>query len=129
MQATTHCDVSSYIAAQPAAAQALLQQIREAVQAAAPQAVECISYGIPTFKLGGKVVVHFAAFKNHIGFYATPTGHAAFAQELSAYKQGKGSVQFPLKQPLPLALITRIATFRAAQVAGTLPKKQPAKKN
>jgi uncharacterized protein YdhG (YjbR/CyaY superfamily) len=91
----------------------VLQQIRTAVTKAVPDAEETISYAIPTFKLNGISLVHFALFKNHIGFYATPTGHERFKTELSKYKQGKGSVQFPLDKPMPLELIAKIAQFRA----------------
>jgi len=99
----------------PAPTRELLGQVREAVRRAAPGATEGISYGMPAFKLNGKPLVYFAAFKNHIGFYATPTGHREFAAELAAYKQGKGSVQFPLDRPIPLALIERITRFRVCE--------------
>ena len=71
-----------------------------------------MSYGMPAYKLKGKPLVYFAGFKNHIGFYATPSGHTEFARELSKYKQGKGSVQFPIDQPMPLELISLIVQFR-----------------
>jgi uncharacterized protein YdhG (YjbR/CyaY superfamily) len=77
--------------------------------------VEAISYRMPTFKLNGKNLVHFAAFKNHIGFYPIPSGIEAFKEELSAYKQGKGSVQFPLDKPIPYELISRIVEFRVKE--------------
>lgn len=116
-------NIDSYIVGFPDGVQQILQQVRAAIKAAAPAAAEAISYGIPTFKLNDKNLVHFAAFKNHIGFYATPTGHGAFAEELSKYKQGKGSVQFPLDQPMPLDLITRIVQFRVQENLAK-PKKQ-----
>lgn len=78
-------------------------------------AEEGISYGMPAYKMNGRPLVYFAAFKNHIGFYATPTGHAAFAKELSGYKQGKGSVQFPVDEPMPLQLIADIVKFRVEE--------------
>ncbi|HNG88670.1 MAG TPA: DUF1801 domain-containing protein, partial [Saprospiraceae bacterium] len=81
------------------------------------EATERISYGIPTFYLKGPLV-HFAAFSRHIGFYATPAGHEAFAADLSRYKQGKGSVQFPFDQPLPLDLIERMVRYRVSQQGG-----------
>lgn len=81
----------------------------------APNAVESISYGMPGYKLNGKPLVYFAGYKAHIGLYATPSGHSEFAQELSVYKQGKGSVQFPLNQPMPYELIKRIILFRINQ--------------
>ncbi len=105
-------NIDQYIAAFPKNLQALLKEVRATIQKAAPDATEAISYGIPTFKLNGKNLVHFAGYKNHIGFYATPTGHEEFKKELSKYKQGKGSVQFPIEQPIPLALITRIVKYR-----------------
>lgn len=95
-----------------------MQAVRAAIQEAAPDAEECIAYGIPTYKQKGKAVVHFGGFKTHVGFYATPTGHAEFAEELGRYKQGRGSVQFPLSEPMPLDLIKRIVRFRLAEVSG-----------
>lgn len=107
-------DIDTYIAAFPENIQALLQEIRTTIRKAAPEATEAIKYAIPTFILNGNLV-HFAAFKNHIGFYPTPTGIDTFEKDLSAYKQGKGSVQFPLDQPMPLDLITRIVEYRVQQ--------------
>lgn len=115
--------IDDYIAGFPADTQKILQTIRTTIQKAAPEATETISYAIPTFSLNGKHLVHFAAFKNHIGFYATPTGHEAFAKELSKYKQGKGSVQFPIDEPMPLSLITKIVKFRLKVVKEKLKKK------
>lgn len=109
--------VSGYITGFPEATQAALQAVRTAILEAAPNSQECISYGIPTYKQG-KALVHFGGFKSHIGFYATPTGHEEFAEELSRYKQGKGSVQFPLNEPMPLELIKRIVQFRLTEVSG-----------
>lgn len=106
--------IDAYIAGFPKEIQQRLEEVRTAIRKAAPEARETISYAIPTFTLNGNLV-HFAAFKNHIGFYATPTGHEAFKEELSVYKQGKGSVQFPLEKPLPLNLISRIVKFRVEQ--------------
>ena len=91
-----------------------LQEIRAAIKSAAPNATEKISYQMPTFYLNGNLV-HFAAFKEHIGFYPTPSGIEAFQKELSIYKGAKGSVQFPLDEPMPLKLISRIVKFRAAE--------------
>ena len=91
-----------------------MQEIRAAIRETAPEAEEVISYQMPTFKLKGNLV-HFAAFKNHIGFYPTPTGIESFEKELSAYKGAKGSVQFPLDQPMPLDLIRRIVKLRVAE--------------
>lgn len=92
-----------------------MEQIRAIITKQAPEAVESISYGMPAFKLNGKPLVYYAGYKQHIGFYATPTGHTEFAQELSRFKQGKGSVQFPLDEPLPLDLIQRIVIFRVGE--------------
>jgi len=103
--------IDEYIASFPEDIQKLLEQMRATIHKAAPEAEEAISYQIPTFKLNGNLV-HFAAFKNHIGFYPTPNGIEEFEKELSVYKQGKGSVQFPLDKPLPLNLISRIVEFR-----------------
>ncbi|MEJ5995810.1 DUF1801 domain-containing protein [Pedobacter sp. Du54] len=104
--------IDEYIAGFPAHVQEQLQQIRETIQHAAPEATEKISYGMPTFYLNGNLI-HFAGYKNHIGLYPAPQGIDAFKEELSAYKGAKGSVQFPLNQPMPLDLIARITMFRA----------------
>ena len=106
--------IDAYIAGFPEDVQAILQQVRRTIHEAAPEATEAISYQMPTFKLHGNLV-HFGAFKNHIGFYPVPSGMAAFAAELAAYKQGKGSVQFPLNKPMPLDLIRRIVEFRVQE--------------
>jgi uncharacterized protein YdhG (YjbR/CyaY superfamily) len=106
--------IDEYIATFPAEIQKILQEIRAVVKAAAPDAQEKISYQMPTFFLSGNLV-HFAAFKNHIGFYPAPTGIEAFAQELSVYKGAKGSIQFPINKPMPLDLITKIVKYRVAE--------------
>jgi uncharacterized protein YdhG (YjbR/CyaY superfamily) len=108
-------NVSEYIRSFPEETQKLLEGIRKAIRQAAPQAVESISYGMPAYKLNGKPLVYFAGYEKHIGFYATPTGHSAFSEELSKFKQGKGSVQFPLDEPMPLELIARITKFRVEE--------------
>ena len=112
---TGYLQVDDYIQSFPAEVQQVLHEVRATVRNTAPQATEEISYGMPAYKVNGKPLVYFAAFKNHIGFYATPTGHEAFANELSKYKQGKGSVQFPLNQAMPLKLIARIVQYRLNQ--------------
>ena len=89
-----------------------LAQIRQIILKEAPEAVESISYGMPAYKTFGKPLVYFAGYAKHVGLYATPSGHEAFAKELAHYKQGKGSVQFPHNQPLPEDLIRRIVAFR-----------------
>jgi len=108
-------DVEAYINSFPPELQELLCQIRTVILRVAPEAEESISYGMPTYKINRKLLVYFAAFKKHIGFYATPTGHKEFANELSKYRQGKGSVQFPLDHPIPLDLIERITIFRVRE--------------
>ncbi len=107
--------IDEYIADFPVEIQSLLNDVRSTIKQAAPDAEESIGYGMPAFKTHGKPLVYFAAFKNHIGFYATPTGHAEFAKELSKYKQGKGSVQFQIDQPMPLELISQIVEFRVIE--------------
>ncbi|MFD2569303.1 iron chaperone [Spirosoma soli] len=107
-------DIDEYIAGFPTDVQKVLEQIRATIHEAAPDAKETIKYAMPAFTLSGNLVF-FAGFKNHIGFYATPTGHEAFKDELSVYKQGKGSVQFPLNKPMPLRLIAEIVKFREKQ--------------
>ena len=116
--------IDEYIAGFPKEVQAILEQVRATIRQVAPDAEEAISYGIPTFKLQKTNMVHFAGFKNHVGFYATPTGHEAFQEELSGFKQGKGSVQFPLDKPMPLDLIVRITQFRKEQILEKTAKKK-----
>ena len=106
--------IDEYIADFPPDVQDILQKIRATIRKAAPEAQEKISYQMPTFTLYGNLV-HFAAFKNHIGFYPIPSGIEAFKEDLSPYKQGKGSVQFPLDQPIPYDLIARITAFRVRE--------------
>src|SRR3989449_10486746 len=110
--------IDEYIKASPKDVQGLLQKLRLTIRKAAPEAVETISYQMPTFKLNGKGLVYFAVFKNHIGFYPIPSGIEAFKKELSPYKQGKGSVQFPIDQPIPYDLVRRIVTFRVTKISG-----------
>lgn len=106
--------IDEYIASFPKNVQAILKQLRKTIKAAAHTAEEKISYQMPTFYLNGNLV-HFAAFKEHIGFYPTPSGIEKFKKELSVYKGAKGSVQFPLDQPMPLDLIGRIVKFRVEE--------------
>lgn len=106
--------IDDYIATFPEDIQTILKSLRATIKAAAPDATEKFSYQLPTFFLNGNLV-HFAAFKNHIGFYPTPSGIEAFKDELSVYKGAKGSVQFPIDQPLPLELVSRIVKFRVAE--------------
>jgi uncharacterized protein YdhG (YjbR/CyaY superfamily) len=107
--------VDDYIATFADAIQEKLKQIRQIIKENAPEAVESISYGMPAYKVNKKPLVYFAGYAKHIGFYATPTGHEKFKQQLSRYKQGKGSVQFPLNEPLPVALIKEIVQFRLTE--------------
>jgi len=112
---TTPIDnVDEYIRGFLKETQEILEQIRTAIKKAAPEAEECISYKMPAYKYNG-VLVYFAGYKNHIGFYATPTGHKEFKKELSVYKEGKGSVQFTINEPMPLTLITKIVKFRVKE--------------
>lgn len=104
--------VEEYIANFPKHTQKLLHQMRELIRSNAPDAKEEISYGMPGYKLNKKPLVYFAGYDKHIGFYATPVGHSEFAEEFSKYKTGKGSVQFPIDQPLPEDLIVRVVKFR-----------------
>jgi len=105
--------IDEYIAAFPAEIQETLQNIRQVIRDAAPEASEAISYQMPTFKLNGNLV-HFAAFKDHIGFFPTPSGVEAYP-ELMQYKTGKGTLQFPLDQPIPYELIRRVVKFRVLE--------------
>ncbi|MGL2987597.1 iron chaperone [Flavobacterium sp. RSSA_27] len=107
--------VASYFAKFPEASQKRMQQIRALILEKAPEVQESISYGMPAYKTNGKPLIYYAAFKNHIGLYATPSGHTHFAAALSSYKQGKGSVQFPNDQPFPLDLIAEIIAFRVEE--------------
>jgi len=107
--------MDAYIASFPKEVRSILEKIRQTIRKAAPDAVEAISYQIPTFKLNGKNLVHFAAWKDHVGFYATPSGNAAFRKELSKYKVAKGSIQFPLEEPIPYDLVTRMVLFRVKE--------------
>jgi uncharacterized protein YdhG (YjbR/CyaY superfamily) len=116
--------IDEYIAEIPKDVQKMLEQIRATVKKTAPNAEETIKYGIPTFTLNGNLI-HFAGFAHHIGLYPTPSGIESFDKELSQYKQGKSSsVQFPLDQPLPLDLITRMVEFRAKKNTENAAKKK-----
>ena len=110
-------EIEAYVKQFPDNVQEILNTIRRLIQDNAPGADELFSYGMPAYKLNKKPLVYFAAFKNHIGFYATPSGQTAFQDELSKYKQGNGSVQFPLDKPIPYKLIERIVKFRVSEVS------------
>jgi len=109
-------DTDAYIASFPPRVQDRLREIRAAIRNAVPDAGEAIRYGIPTFRLDGANLVHFAAFSDHIGFFPTPSGIQRFREELSAYSLSKGTVRIPPEVPVPADLIGRIAKFRAGEV-------------
>ena len=103
--------IDEYISTFPADIQAILEKVRQAIQKAAPEATETISYGIPTFNLNGKHLVFFAGWKHHISLYPIPLGDEAFQQKISHYKRAKGTIQFPLDKPIPYDLVEQIVTF------------------
>lgn len=110
----TYNSVDDYITQFPSEVQSILTKLRQVIQETAPDAVEKISYQMPTFALNGNLV-HFAAYRNHIGFYPAPSGIEAFKEELSHFKCSKGAIQFPIQDPLPYDLINRIVQFRVAE--------------
>ncbi|MBD3783162.1 MAG: DUF1801 domain-containing protein [Micrococcales bacterium] len=110
--------VDEYLAGFEGDVRARLETMRETIRAAAPDAVESMAYGMPAYKLDKKPLVYFAGFAGHVGFYATPNGHEAFAEDFARYKQGKGSVQFPLTEPLPVDLVRRVVGFRVGAIRG-----------
>ena len=120
--------IDDYVAGFPPDVQAILQKVRSTIRNAAPGAKETISYQMPTFVLQGNLV-HFAAFKSHIGLYPTPSGTERFREELSRYATGKGSIRFPLNEPIPYGLISRIVKFRVKEnlerAAARKQRKQP----
>ena len=115
-QSKTYTSIAEYLEDWPTEIAEILTKIKQVVNEAAPDAIEGISYNMPGFKLHKKPLVYFAAFKNHIGFYALPSGNIAFQKELAKYKTGKGSIQFPLDQEMPYELIREIVTFRVQEV-------------
>jgi uncharacterized protein YdhG (YjbR/CyaY superfamily) len=119
--------IDEYIATFPEVTQKILEELRATIKASAPEAEEKISYQMPTFALKGNLV-HFAAWKNHIGFYPTSSGTQAFKHELSIYEGAKGSVKFPIEKPLPLELISRIVKFRVAENLKSAEKKSGKRK-
>ena len=108
--------IDEYVNAFPEYVQKILEKMRRTIREAAPAATEAISYQMPTFKLNGKNLVHFAAFKKHIGFYPTPSGIVAFSKELYPYKSSKGAVQFPIDKHIPFELVGRIVVFRVKEI-------------
>lgn len=127
MKGATPESIDAYIASQPETVQSLLQQIRGIIKKAAPKAAEVISYGMPAFK-GFRVLVYFAAAKEHIGFYPTGSGIEAFKNEFGNYKWSKGAVQFPLTEPLPVKLISKMVKFRLGEDKKLEAEKAAAKK-
>lgn len=117
--------IDDYIRAFPADIQAVLQKVRETIRGAAPDAAEAIKYRIPTFVMGQNLV-HFAACKNHLGFYPTPSALRAFAKDLESYEGAKGSVQFPFERPIPYALIRKMVAYRVKEVRDKLAVKKRA---
>jgi uncharacterized protein YdhG (YjbR/CyaY superfamily) len=118
---TTFNTVEDYISRFPTAQQALLRSVRQVIKDEAPEAQESIAYKMPAYKLNGPLI-YFALFENHLGLYPTPEGISAFESDLKKYKQGKGSVQFPLNEPLPLDLIRRIVHQRVVENKAKLKK-------
>ena len=106
--------IDEYILNFPSEIQEILENIRKVIKESAPEAEEKISYAMPTFVLHGNLI-HFAAFKNHIGLYPTPSGIENFKDELLKYKGAKGSIQFPLEEPIPYELIRKIVEFRVVE--------------
>jgi len=121
-------NIDEHIAAFPRDVQEILKQIRTTIKKAAPDAEEAIKYQIPTFVLNGNLV-HFGAFKSHIGFYPTPSGIEAFKHVLAEYEGAKGSVQFPIDKPMPLSLIKRVVEFRVKEARAMSTAKKKTKKN
>ena len=107
--------IDEYIKSAPPHVRPTLEKLRQTVREAAPEATESISYGMPAFKLNGKALVYFAAFPKHIGFYPIPSGIERFKKDLAPYKQGRGSVQFPLDKPMPYELVKKIVEFRVQE--------------
>jgi len=123
MDVTKTETIDQYIALYPVKTQELLIAVRKTIQKTAPLATEKIGYGMPTFVFHGNLV-HFAAYKNHIGFYPTPSGIVAFQDKLSKYVTSKGAIQFPIDAPLPLDLIAKITQFRVNEILEKLASKK-----
>lgn len=117
-------NIDDYIARFPKDTQKFMQKIRATIKKAVPAAEEAISYGIPTFNMNSRYLIYFAGYKNHISIYPAPRENAAFKKELSGYKGGKGTVQFPLDKPIPLELVTRIVKFRVKENSEKANKKK-----
>lgn len=113
-------NINSYINSFDSSIQFVLNKIRKLIQGNSPDAEECIRYGIPTFQLNGKNLVHFAAYKNHIGFYPTPSGIDAFKNQLSSYEYSKGTVKFPLERDIPYRLIEEMVKYRTNEILNNI---------
>jgi uncharacterized protein YdhG (YjbR/CyaY superfamily) len=114
--------VDQYIDSFPSETKMILVKIREIIHQNVPEASEMIAYNMPAYKMKGKPMIYFAGYDKHLGIYATPSGHEKFRSELSKYKQGKGSVQFPLNEEIPYELIEKIVRFRAQELSASKPK-------
>lgn len=114
--------IDEYISLYPTNVQKILQKVRQTIKKSAPKATEAMRYGIPTFRLQNKNLVHFGAFKEHIGFYPTPALVVHFAKELKPYKTTKGAIQFPLQKPIPYDLIKKITDYRVKELQKTISK-------
>lgn len=117
MKSAKLATVDEYIAGFPQSTQTLLNNVRKAVKETAPDAEESVSYGIAAYKYKGKPLFYFGGFEKHVGLYATPGGQSAFTEELSKYKQGKGSVQIPIDQAMPVALIKKMVKYNMKTIA------------
>ncbi|MCB0516280.1 MAG: DUF1801 domain-containing protein [Chitinophagales bacterium] len=120
MPTIKYTSIDHYLSDFPQGVATKLEEIRQCIQTYAPKASETISYNMPAFKWQGKVVVYFAAYKNHIGFYALPKTNTAFATKLKAYKTSKGAIQFPLTEKIPLNLVREIVSFRIAEIENSI---------
>lgn len=120
----TFNSIDEYIETFPENIQKFLKELRETIKAAAPEASETISYGIPTFTLNGKYLIYFAGWKNHISIYPIPTGSEAFNKQISKYVEGKGTLKFPTDKPLPLKLITKMVKLKVAENLKRMDKKK-----
>jgi uncharacterized protein YdhG (YjbR/CyaY superfamily) len=119
--------IDEYIAGFPAATQEVLRQVRATMRAAAPDAEECISYQIPTFKLGGRPLVYFAGFEKHVSVYPAPVANPEFAEDMALYGSGRGTAKFPLGKPIPFDVITRIVQFRVRETLALVEAKRKKK--
>ena len=115
--ATQFGTIDEYIDTFPADVQQILESIRQTIRAAAPESIETISYQMPTFKWNGGSLIHFGAWKNHIGLYPIPEGNAEFAKAIAPYVKGKGTVRFPIRKPIPYDLVQAMVTFRMKAIS------------